>query len=145
MKEEGTIRSWIHAGLECKAKASYLGTINGYVRVPEGHPAYGVHYDKIDVALGETYLTYGDSDTEGWIGFDTAHDKDLWSRHAVEDAGLEWTEQHRQSALLAIDSPFAITHWSLDLVVRVTNLLADRIADLSASQCVYDEKESDVS
>ena len=69
--------------------------VNGYVRVPEGHPWYKMAtrlpsykgYGEIDKIVGEKglggnliggaqELTYSNED--GWIGFDTAHYYDYW-------------------------------------------------------------------
>lgn len=58
-----------------------MGYRCGYVRIPEGHPWHGLHYDDIDVAC-HGGLTYSRADVpcEGetepggwWIGFDCAH------------------------------------------------------------------------
>ena len=73
------VRKWVHAGMTCAIRHGILGCPCGYVRVPEGHPFHGLHYDRCDVdAWGG--LTYS-GDIEGedgwWLGFDMAHYGDL--------------------------------------------------------------------
>ena len=66
---------------------------NGYVRIPEGHPYYGKHYEDIPVdvhgSLTFSNHIFGKDEyfSDGyWVGFDTAHygdTKERWSIHAV--------------------------------------------------------------
>lgn len=79
-----------------------FGWGNGYVLIPEGHPAHGKHYDDIDVDV-HGGLTFGrlvddhmikqwpelkEEDKGGWlVGFDTAHYDDSlarWPKEAVQ-------------------------------------------------------------
>lgn len=99
-------RAWVVDGLQCCTYAGHYGNLNGYVRLPLGHPdlflaeaaemlpgrpflwtdgslgvAYERGYDYVDVSVPGGW-TYG-PDLEGWIGFDTMHGhRDRWS---VED------------------------------------------------------------
>jgi len=65
--------------------------VNGYVRVPDGHPWSGVHPDEIDVSVhGGPRFT-----RDGWIGFDTLHAGDYWP--GMPDwrryRAIEWTQE----------------------------------------------------
>ena len=55
-------------------RAPLYGAINGYVRIPDGHPWAGLDYDDIDVKV-HGGLTFGDGE---WIGFDALHLGDYW-------------------------------------------------------------------
>ena len=78
-----------------------IGYRVGYVRIPVGHPWFGVSYadlDDVHVHGGLTYSSYGiDEETrkliknEWWIGFDCAHcgdapDVELLMSHSREGA-----------------------------------------------------------
>lgn len=76
-------REFEHAGTTCVLKEC-VGPMGGYwcgyVRVPEGHPDFGVDYGDVafpfdyDMACGEVTFTDELCDRGGWwIGFDTAH------------------------------------------------------------------------
>lgn len=79
---------------------------NGYVGVPEGHPAYGKHYDemydKIDVHGGLTFSEHYDDVKDFpksmrgmWIfGFDTCHYGDTPQKWTIEAVQAE-TERLR--------------------------------------------------
>lgn len=92
------LRLWQAHGLDCAIYAGTLGSLNGYVRLPENHLDWQIAdaldavgreqrlrrfgrdlpagYDFVDVDV-HGGLTYG-PDEEGWVGFDTAHHGDLW-------------------------------------------------------------------
>jgi hypothetical protein len=88
--KEGNERIFQAYGFECRAErmnTSYLGCINGYIKIPEGHPWYGLGDSdslmwEVDVHGG---ITYGSPELHTpngklagwWIGFDTAHAGDL--------------------------------------------------------------------
>ena len=67
---------------------------NGYVRIVEGHPFYGMNYMDIPVNV-HGGLTFGDHVMDNnhfpdgyWVGFDTAHygdDSEIWTIEAVSD------------------------------------------------------------
>lgn len=75
---------WTSPGkLRCVMRRSPSGNWNGYVAVPKGHPAWGLHYDVVE-ASGHGGLTYGQANwafhTPGtgarrawWFGFDCGH------------------------------------------------------------------------
>ena len=53
-----------------------VGSLCGYVRVPEGHPLHGKNGDElmdIEVHGGVTYSGSRGKDGEWWLGFDCAH------------------------------------------------------------------------
>lgn len=60
------------------ADAPIFGAVNGYVKLPAGHP-----WRDMDLQMGEVDvpvhggITYG-PDESGWIGFDTLHSGDYW-------------------------------------------------------------------
>lgn len=67
---------------------------NGYVRIVEGHPFYGMNYMDIPVNV-HGGLTFGDNIMDNnrfpdgyWVGFDTAHygdNSEIWTLEAVSD------------------------------------------------------------
>jgi hypothetical protein len=72
--------------------APLYGAVNGYVRVPEGHPWGGLDVDDIDVEV-HGGLTYA---REGWIGFDTLHGWDFWPgcpTYWQHDGAKQWTPE----------------------------------------------------
>lgn len=91
--------------------ASVTGWGNGYVAIPEGHPLFGMHYDKIhrkyeslSIHGGLTYSEKGTADTwipqehvGKWIiGFDCSHYMDTpesWPRERVEQEAAELARQ----------------------------------------------------
>ena len=60
------------------AKAPIVG-LNGYVRIPDGHPWQGLGYQQITPASERMFggLTYS-SGNGRWFGFDTSHANDDW-------------------------------------------------------------------
>lgn len=88
INQEGIEQSETVCGFECRAvrlNTEWAGFINGYIRIPEGHPWYGRTADGlggVSVHGGVTYSENGlhtpnGTHTGWWIGFDTAHWKDL--------------------------------------------------------------------
>ena len=71
---------------------------NGYVRIVEGHPFYGMNYMDIPVNV-HGGLTFGDNIMDNdrfpdgyWVGFDTAHygdDSEIWTIEAVSDETID--------------------------------------------------------
>ena len=63
---------------------------NGYVRIVEGHPFYGMNYMDIPVSVhgGLTFsehITNSDNWSDGfWVGFDTAHSGDNLQKWPVD-------------------------------------------------------------
>ena len=77
-------------GFEIRAErmnSSWQGFIDGYIKIPIGHPWFGLGYDAEELSGVEVHggLTYANSELrtpEGyiagwWLGFDTAHAGDL--------------------------------------------------------------------
>ena len=71
-----------------------------YVKIPKGHPCYGMDYDDIDVDV-HGGLTFGDDLDHVlahrglntfWIGWDYAHCGDCYqTRYIPDDTGRKWT------------------------------------------------------
>lgn len=79
-------------GYEYVVAHNGLGYRVGYVKIPEGHPWFAVHYDDIDAQVhgGLTYSAYGYCEETGgakrdewWIGFDCAHAGDEFDERLV--------------------------------------------------------------
>ena len=75
---------------------------NGYVRIVEGHPFYGMDYMDIPVSVhggltfGDHIMDYDKWPDGYWVGFDTAHygDKsDTWTIDAVSDETIDLFNQ----------------------------------------------------
>lgn len=119
-------KRWKHKGLKCVVL--FVGGSHrcGYVGVPEGHRAFGVDYDDVNMSVhgGLTFSDYGKandvlkgSDTY-WLGFDCAHygDKTSFS-----------SEGH---------------FWTLEEAVKETESLAEQLAVLQEAQTLtFDIKE----
>lgn len=77
-----------------------LGSLNGYVAVPKGHPLFGVLYGDLDCGLGAWHgCTFSeptapcrpvpvDEPELWWFGFDTGHYTDLAPAAGVTKDGL---------------------------------------------------------
>lgn len=89
-------------------KAPRWGAINGYARVPEGHPWRDTGGDSVpaDVNGGITYNMHGGE----WIGFDTLHSYDYWPE-------MPWVPDAYS------------THWTADMVADEARCLARQIAE----------------
>jgi len=79
-------KDFIESGFSCFILRNQMGNWCGYVGVPSNHPAFGKHYDdvNVDVHGGLTYSAKcsghichipekGMPDDVWWLGFDTAH------------------------------------------------------------------------
>lgn len=123
--ESKCLHAWNHAGLACCIASSGIGFINGYVRVPRHHPAFGNNYDRIDVAV-HGGLTY--SNDRGWFGFDTGHSGDDWSAEALFGAGDTSDSAERATFLRS----FGVTNeWNRELLIQEVNSLADQLAGMT--------------
>lgn len=103
----------VEDGIEWATRPAPLyGAINGYVRLPEGHPwrmlADIQFTDQPDVDVNGG-ITYG-VDKDGWIGFDTLHAGDYWP-------GMR-------------DTPgYYDTRWTPDMVAEEARKLARQVAE----------------
>ena len=119
------VASGTHRGVEWHThKAPFYG-VNGYMRIPEGHPWRDLTYAEINRRVRE-------SDTErfdggaweltfkngAWIGFDTQHAWDSWP-----DMSFPWRPDGTE--------PYD-TQWTPELVAvnarRWCDLIADEVA-----------------
>lgn len=119
------LKAWEVLGLFCMVLNGPT-SINGYVKVPEGHPFYGVAYGDcpqgcgedwcghspgsvIDVHGGITFSHLGDGGW--WFGFDTSHSGDAspyWSGGRVwrvDDVAAETEHMAEQIAKALPESP----------------------------------------
>jgi hypothetical protein len=111
-----------HAGFKCLMVRNHMGGWCGYVGVPPEHPLYEKSDSEadLDVHGGVTYADYGSAnvqigfgaeDQTWWIGFDTAHFRDIvpgmlafemkqgWHPHATPGTykTREWVRCETQS------------------------------------------------
>lgn len=82
---------WEHRGLLCIVVRGPMGSLNGYVGLPEGHPGYGKDGYGIDVDVhgGLTYASRyrpdgGPAEGKWYVGFDTSHCYDFAPKHTVD-------------------------------------------------------------
>ncbi|AAN12761.1 gp121 [Mycobacterium phage Omega] len=102
------------AGIDwATCEAPLYGAINGYVRIPEGHPWHGLNYEEIYVEAPGG-LTYSEN---GWIGFDTLHLGDYWP--GMRQAGYGPPSFHDME-------------WDAGMVAEEARLLAQRVAEAAS-------------
>jgi hypothetical protein len=135
-------REWEAFGLKCAVVQNREGMHRcGYVRLPSGHPAWGLSYDNIDVDV-HGGLTFCDlepcieEDGQGyWVGFDCRHAYDRgWD---PDFDPLKATTQEAAGAYIAerdfhcnSEHRFGGEHyWTHDEVVAETERLAAQLAD----------------
>ena len=109
------VREWQHHGLTCRIYRNPLGTLNGYVELPEDHPArhLDLQWDDCEVFDVHGGITYGGRGRRV-IGFDTLHAGD----HIPTDV----------AHFTGGDAPGEVgRRWSEDDVAAETNHLADQI------------------
>lgn len=154
--EREPLRRWTTDGIDCAITATAnpsTASLNGYVRLPFDHLWRTMPYDDIPVDV-HGGLTFGnrpamegslfpslavaetDDDTCGWIGFDTGHAFDVWTRAALKEAGVKIareTEEYwailKQHGLDPFEPPtgYAV-YWSMDMLVREVENLAHQVA-----------------
>lgn len=118
--------------LDCMIVRNRVGSLCGYVGVPESHPWHGLDYDAIDVDVhgGLTAPKAGPRPSTpfatpcnraGWVGFDTAHLYDLSPAIAALD------EMRRAQRGLPAD-----VYRDLDYVRNETLSLAKQAVDAGA-------------
>lgn len=101
-------------GIEWLAlRAPCYGAVNGYVRVPDGHPWYALNDGGYGMDMG---VPFGECTWQGgnWFGFDTLHSGQHWPGQPgmpepyetwmSESLAIEWTEQAARNAANAITS-----------------------------------------
>ena len=74
------------------AEAPLWGAVNGYARLPEGHPWRELDLQCADYERGPEVhggVTYGPTE-DGWIGFDTLHGGDNWPGSPRYGGRTEW-------------------------------------------------------
>lgn len=103
--------------------------VNGYIRLPEGHPwavSTWVEMWSLDIECpgGITYMP----DKDNWIGFDTLHYGDYWSPAEIDRIGLIYEERSWRHHYTP-DEPDA-TFWSLGQVIAATKHLARAAAEV---------------
>lgn len=88
----------------CTISAPIYGAINGYVRVPAGHPWHRCEYHEVntDVHGGLTFAAMGD-DGSKWFGFDTMHFLDYWP--GMPDFMAEPPAHHWTADEVAAEAP----------------------------------------
>ncbi len=95
---------------------------NGYVKLPPDHPWHGKDYDDIRVSI-HGGLTYAHSKGDKWwIGFDTAHAGDYWSKTETNKLG----PAIGTSGYYSFGSDYADIHWTVTMLVKETRDLAAR-------------------
>lgn len=129
-------KEWEHAGLKCAVTLAREAQHRcGYVRVPPTHPAFGHHYDHIDVDV-HGGLTFGafepcsHEDGQGyWFGFDCNHagdsgyDPNVDIKSITDPTVLHLLEIHKQ--FFRMDEGH---YWTHDEVVAETERLAEQLA-----------------
>lgn len=87
------------------ARAPLYGAVNGYIKLPDGHPWLELEYIENSVPWGEITFTDGH-----WIGFDTLHSGQYWpsgepfntrrshDRVMTQEMVIGWTKQLAQEA-----------------------------------------------
>ncbi len=97
---ENAIECGTEEGIEwALMNAPRYGAINGYAKLPEGHPWHelDLQWDDSEVVDVHGGITYGPKD--GWIGFDTLHAWDIWpgkslmfASDAHDPMNIYWTQ-----------------------------------------------------
>lgn len=117
-------------GLNC-ALAAAMG-INGYVHLPLFHPWRDLDLQLRDIGTVDVHggITYGPDD-EGWIGFDTCHAFDVWSKEEYERFGAEWNDGHTRmfEGYKNTDERLRYRRWTVNQVKIETTELARQVAE----------------
>lgn len=132
------IERWTTHGLEC-AVAPGRHCLNGYVRLPAGHPALVLAgalateeesgHEVLDTIGAHGRLTYG-PDEHGWTGFDTGHVFDWWAVDdligRIPEVGLAMARTNQQFAHEYASLPYR--RWSYDRLRKEVERLAESLA-----------------
>lgn len=126
-----------HNGLHCMVHRNGSGSWCGYVAVPKSHPAFGHHYDDINVSVhgGLTYsgkcgghlCHLGPRKALWWMGFDCSHFMDL---SPVLDAFRRELPRRTPTGLEGI-------YRDLNYVTNETHALAAQVSGLTRSQVKF--------
>lgn len=122
--EQGSVRGIAWAVCEHPT----LKSLNGYVRVPPGHPWRGRHYDEIraDVPGG---LTFSDGE---WFGFDIMHAGNLWP--GMPPALM--TREHRLEDALQGYGDVPVV-WAMPDIIALAMGLAEQAAQAAKAKRVF--------
>lgn len=66
----------VHRGITWGIRQVMWGAMNGYAKLPEGHPYYHA-----DLMMDSPFVVHGGityQSENGWVGFDTLHLGDIW-------------------------------------------------------------------
>lgn len=81
-------------------KAPLYGAINGYVKIPFGHPwrhrDYETLNEHVEVHGSLTFGSASFAEGHNWVGFDTLHAGDYWpgdTNHFHDDWCRHWTQE----------------------------------------------------
>lgn len=96
---------------------------NGYVLVPDDHPWADKNYDNVepypDVHGGLTYSH------ENWLGFDTAHSGDFWSKEETAKLGPHPRPKTQPSQeYYSFAEEYAERHWTIQMLINEAENLA---------------------
>ena len=150
------LRTWPRDGILCAIGNGGGHALDGFVRVPEGHPwRRFTDYRDIPVVVHRG-LTHGPRplrrspgrppgmagsppaatwhDTLGWIGFSTGHAGDLWPDVELTAAGIvrheAFDELRRLQRMIHQAAPEGLrTTWTLARLIAEIEQLAGQVAD----------------
>lgn len=75
---EPDLAEFWHAGFRCETARSRMGTLCGYVLIPEGHPWHGLGRGQVPCDVhGDTTYCQATPDGAWRVGFDCGHFNDL--------------------------------------------------------------------
>ena len=108
-------REWTHRGIPCRVYHNPLGTPNGYVELPEDHPARPLDLQFDDYGVFDVHggITYGGCGSRV-IGWDTNHSGDA----------MPWFPERGGRV------------WTVNDVKDETTRLADQVADLYTPEAI---------
>jgi len=124
----------------CQVSRNGFGSLNGYVAVPSGHPAFGLDYGDERVRRLATHrgLTFaGPATGDHWVfGFDCGHAFDIQPAHEMRLRRCGLLPFREQAAALGFelafgddaDSPFVDRYRDLAYVRQVVELLAVQLS-----------------
>lgn len=144
--ELGAIEQWDAEGVPCVIRPGF-SSLNGYVRLPVALRDWWKDSAEAAVVLdAHMSLTYG-PDSDGWVGFDTAHYCDYWA--ADDLIGLVDQEGMMCAASFAkVNHQFpGARRWTRALLREEVETLAAQVAALAktvggiADTARTDEKE----